>query len=84
MFIKYVNFSQEMRDKKAWLLLTNRSMSLVLVFHLFIEQIIVMAVMSNFVLVNDLFALSLRFSDDEDLLQREREEVLESWKAGVL
>ena len=43
-----------------------------------------MAVMNNFVLVNDLFALSLRFSDDEDLLQREREEVLESWKAGVL
>ena len=43
-----------------------------------------MAVMNNFVLVNDLFALSLRFSDDEDLLQREREEVLGSWKAGVL
>ena len=53
-----------------------------MVFHLFIEQIIVMAVMNNFVLVNDLFALSLRFSDDEDLLQRELER--KCWKAGRL
>ena len=41
-----------------------------------------MAVMNNFVLVNDLFALSLRFSDDEDLLQRELER--KCWKAGRL
>ena len=71
-----------MRDKKAWLLLTNRSLSLVWSSIYLLNNYCHGS--HEFVLVNNLFALSLRFSDDEDLLQREREKMLESWKAGVL
>ena len=80
-------FSPTMRDKKKPGCFSQTDYEFGLALHLkfvfLLNKLLSWLFMSNFVLVNDL-VLSLRFSDDEELLQREREEVLESWKAGVL